>query len=59
MMCLKLALSQEKELKRVLYILCHASLLFLLLVIFLFFPYYLSMSIVNNCLPWSLVEVYL
>jgi hypothetical protein len=58
-MCLKLALSQEKEIKIVLYILCRASLLFLLLVMSFFYPYYLSMSIVNNCLPWCLVEVYL
>jgi hypothetical protein len=54
-MCLKLVLSQEKEIKRVLYILCHASLLFFIC----YYPYYLSMSIVNNCLPWCLVEVYL
>jgi hypothetical protein len=41
-----LALSQEKEIERVLYILCRASLLFLLLVVSFFCPYYLSMSIV-------------
>jgi hypothetical protein len=58
-MCLKLVLSQEKEIKRALYILCHASLLFLLLVMSFFCPCYSSMSIVNNCLPWCLVEVYL
>jgi hypothetical protein len=58
-MCLKLALSEEKEIKRVLNILSRVSLLFLLLVISFFYPYYLSMSIVNNCLLWCLVEVYL
>jgi hypothetical protein len=41
-MCLKLALSQEKEIKIVLYILCRASLLFLLLVMSFF---YLSVSL--------------
>jgi hypothetical protein len=58
-MSLKFELSQEKEIERVLYILCRVSLLFLLLVTSFFYPYYLIMSIVNNCLPWYLVEVYL
>jgi hypothetical protein len=46
--CLNLALSREKDIKRVLYILCHASLLFILLVMSFFYPYYLRMSICHT-----------